>query len=93
MPGAFPPELSKRGVGGGAFFVNSIVGNFMVSQERLETKLVAHPKISELFSIASNYYFWVKFVVEHENAASLITRMDISQDQSCPFITCTFGKD
>ena len=56
-----PRLFQKRGnAGGGAFFHNSIMGNFMVHQDRFETNLLqlfACQENSERFSIISAIIF------------------------------------
>ena len=52
-------------------FHNSIIGNFIVYQDRIETfllKLCAHPENSEWFSVISVIIFEVKIVAEEKQA-------------------------
>jgi len=52
-------------------FSNSIIGNFIVYQDRIETvllKLCAHPENSEWFSVISVTVFEIKIVVEYTQA-------------------------
>jgi len=50
-------------------FYKIFIGNFMVSQDRIETNLLqpfAHPEISERFSIFSGIIFEVNIVAEQK---------------------------
>jgi len=52
-------------------FYNSIIGNFIVYQDRTETdlwKLCVHPENSEWFSVISVVIFEVNIVAEQEQA-------------------------
>ena len=52
-------------------FHNSIIGNFIVYQDRTETdlwKLCVHPENSEWFSVISVVIFEVNIVAEQEQA-------------------------
>ena len=72
MAGALPPSLTKRGATGQwCLFGNSIIGNFMVHQERFETKLIqlfAPPKNSEWFSIISVIIFELTSFLKQKQA-------------------------
>jgi len=52
-------------------FHNSIIGNFIVYQDRIETdllKLCAHPENSEWFTVISVILFKVNIVAEQKQA-------------------------
>jgi len=52
-------------------FYNSIIGNFIVYKDRIETyllKLCAHPENSEWFSVISVIIFEVNIVAEQKQA-------------------------
>jgi len=52
-------------------FYDSIIGNFIVYQDRIETdllKLCVHPKNSEWFSVISIVIFEVNIVAEQKQA-------------------------
>jgi len=61
MMGALPPALSQGGTRADVPFYKSIIGNFMVDQNWLETnllQLIVHPETSDWFSIISGIIFW-----------------------------------
>ena len=66
--GSIPPLPFQKGCNGAAvLFHNSIIGNFMVYQDRLEINLLqlfGHPDNSEWFSIISVIIFEVNIVDE-----------------------------
>ena len=70
MAGAFPPPPFSKGCNGVAVpFHNSIIGNFMVYQDRLEInlpQLFGHSDSSEWFSIISVIIFEVNIVDEQK---------------------------
>jgi len=72
MTGALSPFPLKRGPTGAQVPLhNSIISNFMIYQDRLETNLLqlfAHTQNSEWFSIIFVIYFEVNTVAEHANA-------------------------
>jgi len=65
---ALPPLTFQKGVTGAVVpFHNSIIGNFMVYQARIETnflQLFAHPENSEGFSIISLIIFEANIVAK-----------------------------
>jgi len=65
--GIAPLPVQKGATGAEVPFHNSIIDNFMVYQDRLETNLLqlfGHPEISEWFSIISVIIFEVNIVGE-----------------------------
>jgi len=65
----------QRGSGGGGAFHNSIIGNFMIYDDRFETNLLqlfAHLENSEWLSINSVIIFEVNIAAE-QNQAYLVT--------------------
>jgi len=70
MAGAFPPLPFQKGCNGAAVpFHNSIIGNFMVYQDRLELNLLqqfGHPDNSEWFSMISVIIFEDNIVDEQK---------------------------
>jgi len=67
-PDTCPFEIAK---GTDVPFHNSIIGNFIVYQDRTETdlwKLCVHPENSEWFSVISVVIFEVNIVAEQEQA-------------------------
>jgi len=64
-------RFGKRTNGADVPFHNSIIGIFVVYQNRIETeilKLCAHPENSEWFSVISVIIFEVEIVTEQKQA-------------------------
>jgi len=65
------PAFRKGSSGADVSFRNSIIGNFIVYQDRIETdllKLCARPENPEWFSVISIIIFVIKIVAEQKQA-------------------------
>jgi len=66
-----PLTFHKWGNGGRVPLYKSIIGNFMVYQDRIETNLLqlfVHPETSEWFFIISGIIFEVNIVADQKQA-------------------------